>query len=201
LAHEKELARVAEDGGANAAFFETAVLLHDRNIPAIELPHLRVAFFHDLFAARNVEKTRDFLVNISLPQSARHRDDVLSRVVGNQEPRDSAQQLCGFGNVAQLEVSDFAGQRNVARAIQETTVVAVCRILGGTRWLVELRDSSGYHALSLFSPVSLLGDREVGDRAYHWTPAQKGAFRRHIRVATFLLRATKIFPDELTVRE
>jgi hypothetical protein len=75
------------------------------------------------------------------------------------------------------------------------------RILGGTRWLVELRDSSGYHALSLFSPVLLLNDREVGDRAYHWTPAQKRAFRCHIQVATFLLRATKIFPDELTVQE
>jgi hypothetical protein len=75
------------------------------------------------------------------------------------------------------------------------------RILGGTRWLFELQDSSGYHVLSVFSPVSFLGDQEVGDRAYHWTPAQKRIFRREIQVATFLLRATKSFPDELTAQE
>jgi hypothetical protein len=75
------------------------------------------------------------------------------------------------------------------------------RILGGTRWLFELQDSSGYQVLSLFSPVLLVGDQEVGDRAYHWTPAQKRIFRREIQVATFLLRATKIFPDEPAAQE
>ena len=75
------------------------------------------------------------------------------------------------------------------------------RILGGTRWLFELQDSSGYRILSVFSPVSLLSDQEVGDRAYHWTAAQKRAFRREIQVATLLLRATKIFPDELAAQE
>jgi len=75
------------------------------------------------------------------------------------------------------------------------------RILGGTRWLFELQDSSGYHVVSVFSPVLFLGDQEVGERAYHWTPAQKRIFRREIQVATLLLRATKIFPDELTVQE
>jgi hypothetical protein len=75
------------------------------------------------------------------------------------------------------------------------------RILGGTRWLFELQDSSGYHVLSVFSPVLFLGDQEVGERAYHWTPVQKRVFRREIQVATFLLRATRIFPDELTAQE
>ena len=138
LAHKKELARVAEDGGANAAFLEAAVLLNDGNIPAIELPHLRVALFHDLFAARNVEKARDLLVHIPFPQSARHRDDVLSRVVRDQESSDSAQKFRGFGNVAQFEVSDLAGERDVARTVEETTVVAVstpgqqtCREISG----------------------------------------------------------------------
>ena len=42
--------------------FEAAVLLNDGNVPAIELPHLRVALFYDLFAARNVEKARAFFV-------------------------------------------------------------------------------------------------------------------------------------------
>src|SRR5450755_539758 len=118
LAHEEELARVAEDGGANAAFFEAAVLLNDGNVPAIELPHLGVAFFHDLFAAWNVEKARDLLIHIPLPQSARHGDNVLSRVVGDQEARDSAQKLRGFGNIPQLEVSNLAGERDVARTVE-----------------------------------------------------------------------------------
>ena len=74
-------------------------------------------------------------------------------------------------------------------------------ILGGTRWLFELQDSSGYHVLSVFSPVLFLGDQEVGDRAYHWPPTQKRVFRREIQGATFLLRTTKIFPDELTAQE
>src|SRR6266536_5409100 len=79
LAHEEELSAVAEDGGANAAFFETAVLLNNRDVPAIELPHLRVALLDDLFAAWDVQKSRDLFINVPLPQAARHRDDVLSR--------------------------------------------------------------------------------------------------------------------------
>ena len=125
LAHEEKLARVAEDGRANAAFFETAVLLHDGNIPAIELPHLRVAFFDDLFAARNVEKARDFFINIPLPQAARHCDDVLSRVVRDQESGDSAQELCCFGNIPKFEMGNLARERDVARAVEEAAVVAV----------------------------------------------------------------------------
>ena len=125
LAHEEELAAVAEDGGADAAFFEAAVLLDDGDVPAIELPHLRVALLHDLFAAWNVEQARDFLVNVPLPQSARHRDDVLARVVRDEESGDGAEEFRGFGNVAELEVRDLSGERDVARAIEETTVVAV----------------------------------------------------------------------------
>ena len=40
LPHEEELAAVAEDGGADAAFLEARVLLHDGDIPAVDLPHL-----------------------------------------------------------------------------------------------------------------------------------------------------------------
>ena len=47
LSHEEELARIAEHGGADAAFFEPAVLLDDGDVPAVELPHLRVALLHD----------------------------------------------------------------------------------------------------------------------------------------------------------
>ena len=42
LPHEEELAAVAEDGGADAAFLETGVLLYDGDVPAVKRPHLRV---------------------------------------------------------------------------------------------------------------------------------------------------------------
>ena len=67
LAHEEELARVSEDRGADATFFESAVLLNDGNVPAIELPHLRVALFHNLFATWNIEQSRDFFIDVPLP--------------------------------------------------------------------------------------------------------------------------------------
>ncbi len=56
---------------------------------------------------------------------SRHRDDVLARVVRDEESSDGAKQLRRFGNVAELEMRDLSGERNVARAIEETTVVAV----------------------------------------------------------------------------
>ena len=126
LAHEKELARIAKDSGANAALFEAAILLDDRDVPAIEFPHLGVALLYDLFAAWNVEEARDFFVNVPLPQAARHRDDVLAGVVGDEESGDSAKQLCCFGNVAQFEMRNLARERDVARAVEKTTVVTVC---------------------------------------------------------------------------
>ncbi len=69
LPHEEELARIAEYRGPDAAFFEPAVLLDDRDVPAVELPHLRVALFHDLLAAGDVEQACDFLVNVPFPQA------------------------------------------------------------------------------------------------------------------------------------
>ena len=45
LAHEEELAAIAKDGGADAALFEAGVLLHDGDVPAVELSELRVASF------------------------------------------------------------------------------------------------------------------------------------------------------------
>jgi len=73
LAHEEKLARVAESSGGNAAFFEAAVLLNDGNVPAIEFPHLRIAFFHNLFAARNVEKARAFTPSVEDPPRERRK--------------------------------------------------------------------------------------------------------------------------------
>src|SRR6266536_6134257 len=83
LAHEEELSAVAEDGGANAAFFEAAVLLNNGDVPAIKLAHLCIALFHNLFTTWNVEQSCDLFVDVPLPQSAWHCDDVLSRVVGD----------------------------------------------------------------------------------------------------------------------
>ena len=125
LPHEEELARIAEDSGADAAFFEAAVLLNDGDVPAVELAHLRVALLHDLFAARDVQQPRDFFIDVPLPQPARHRDDVLARVVRDEESGHGAKQLGGFGNVAQLEVRDLAGERDVAWTVEQATVVAV----------------------------------------------------------------------------
>ena len=172
LAHEEELARVAEDGGANAAFFEAAVLLNDGDVPAIELPHLRVALFHDLFAAWDVEKARDFFIDVPLPQSARHRDDVLPRVVGDQESGDGAQQLRGFGNVAEFEVRDLAGQRNVARAVEQAAVVAVGaprqqarrEIAGCSIGCVEL-DQLLEHSVRRIFRGREVGEREIANFA------------------------------------
>jgi hypothetical protein len=109
LTHEEKLPRVSEYGGANAAFFEAAVLLNNGNVPAIELAHLRVTLLHDLFASWNIQKARDFLVHVPLSQAARHRDDVLPRVIGDEESGDCTQQLRRFGNVPELEVRNLAG--------------------------------------------------------------------------------------------
>ena len=42
LAHEKKLARITEHRRTDAALFETAILLNNRNVPAIEFAHLRI---------------------------------------------------------------------------------------------------------------------------------------------------------------
>src|SRR6266481_792717 len=108
LTHEKKLARVSEYRGTNAAFFEAAVLLNNGNIPAIELAHLRVAFLYDLFAAWNIQKPRDFLVHVPLSQAARHRNDVLPRVIGDKESGNCAYEFRRFGNVTKFEMRDLA---------------------------------------------------------------------------------------------
>src|ERR1700731_995784 len=96
LAHEEKLPRVSEYRRANAAFFEAAVLLNNGNIPAIELAHLRVALFYDLFATWNIQKPRDLFVHVPLSQTARHGDDVLPGVIGDKESGNGAQQLRRF---------------------------------------------------------------------------------------------------------
>jgi hypothetical protein len=37
----------------------------------------------------------------------------------------TAQQLCGFGNVSEFEMRNFASQRNITHAIKQAAVVAV----------------------------------------------------------------------------
>ena len=125
LAHDEKLAAVAEHSGADARLFEPGVLLDDGDVPAIEFAKLRVAFLHDFLAAWNVEKPGDFLIHVPFPQRARQRDDVLAGVVGDEETRRGFQFLGRFGNVAQLKMGDFAGERKIARAVEQTAVVAV----------------------------------------------------------------------------
>ncbi len=126
LAHEEKLARVAEDGAADSAFFEPPVLLDDRNVPAVELPHLRVAFFHDLLAAGDVEQARDFLIDVPFSQAARERDDVLAGVVRDEKSRHSAEQFCGLGDVAEFKVRDLSGERNSALPVEKAAVIPTC---------------------------------------------------------------------------
>ncbi len=110
LTHEEKLARVAEDGAADSAFFEPPVLLDDGDIPTVELPHLRVAFLHDLLAAGDVEQARDFLIDVPFSQTARESDDVLARVVRDEKSRHGAEQLCGLRDVSEFKVCDLSGE-------------------------------------------------------------------------------------------
>ena len=50
---------------------------------------------------------------------------MLARVVGDEETGGGFQFLGGFRDVAQLEVGDFAGEREIARAVEQAAVVAV----------------------------------------------------------------------------
>ena len=125
LAHDEKLARVAEHGGADARLFEPRILLDNGNVPAIEFAKLRVTFLNDFLAAGDVEEAGDFLIHVPFPQRAGQRHDVLARVVRDEEARRRLQLLGGFGNVAELKVGDFAGERKIARAVEQTAVVAV----------------------------------------------------------------------------
>ena len=87
LAHEKKLAAVAKNSGANAGLFEPAVLLDNRDVPAIEFAKLGVAFPHDFFAAWNVQKPGDFFIHVPFPEGSRQGDDVFAGVVGDEESR------------------------------------------------------------------------------------------------------------------
>ena len=71
LAHDEKLARVAEHGGADARLFEPRILLHDGNVPAIELAKLGVGFLDDFLPAGDVEEPGDFLIHVAFPNRAR----------------------------------------------------------------------------------------------------------------------------------
>lgn len=66
------------------------------------------------------------------------------------------------------------------------------QLLGGAHWLFEIQEPSGYRFLSMFSPALLAGDPHPPKM-----PKEMRSFRPYIAVATFLLRTTRIFPDEL----
>ena len=110
LAHQEKLAAVPEHGGTDARLFEARILLDDGNVPAIKFAKLRVAFLHDFLAARNVEETGDFLIDIPFPHGAWERDDVFAGVVGDEKTRCGSQFLRRIGNVAKLEMCDFSGE-------------------------------------------------------------------------------------------
>ncbi len=118
LPHQEELAAVPEDSRANSALLEPGVLLDDGDVPTIELSKLRVTFSDDVLAAWNVEEPGDFFVNVAFSQCSREGNDVLSRVIGDEETSSGFEFLCRIWNVAKLEVSDFTRQLQVADAIE-----------------------------------------------------------------------------------
>src|SRR5439155_12155012 len=85
LPHDEELPAVAEYGRTNAALFEARILLNNRDVPAIELSQLGVALLNNFLSAGDVEETGDFFVDVSLSQRALERNDVLARMVGDEE--------------------------------------------------------------------------------------------------------------------
>ena len=80
--------------------FEPGILLHDGNVPAVELAKLGVALLNDFLAAGNVEEAGDLLIDVPFPQGARQRHDVLARVVGDEETGCGFQFLRRFRDVA-----------------------------------------------------------------------------------------------------
>ena len=54
LPHHEKLPTVSKNCRTNPALLEAGVLLHDGDVPGVELPHLRVALSHDLLAFRNI---------------------------------------------------------------------------------------------------------------------------------------------------
>ena len=107
LPHEEELLRVPHDDGANPGALEFAVLLNNRNNPAVELAKLRVAFAHDLLAPWNIKEPGGFLENDPFPDGTRERDDVLPGETRNEQACRRLQFDGLLGDITQLEVSDF----------------------------------------------------------------------------------------------
>ena len=61
-------------------------------------------------------------------------------------------------------------------------------LLGGAHWLLEARDASGYRFLSMFSPVLVAFDHDLSVKCRDQ--------RVYIDTANFLLKATRLFPDQ-----
>ncbi len=124
LPHEEKLFRVSHDDGTNPCALEFAVLLNNRDDPAIEFAKLGVAFAHDLFAAWNIKEAGRFLEDDPFPEMARESDDVLSGESRNEQPCGGLQFNGLLGDVPQLEVSNLPGQGNIGRAVKKLSVLA-----------------------------------------------------------------------------
>ena len=94
------------------------------------LSFVEKALLHDCPPSGDVEQARDFLIDVPSPQRARHGDDVLARVVGDEKSGDGAEQLCGSGDGAEFKVRDFSGEGDVARAVEQAAVVAARAMAG-----------------------------------------------------------------------
>jgi len=75
---------------------------------------------------RYVEEAGDLLVDVPFPMARGNVMMCLRAVVGDEETGGSLQLLRGLRDVAQLEVARlFAGERKIARAVEQAAIVAV----------------------------------------------------------------------------
>jgi len=103
----KKLARVSEYGRADARLFEPRILLHNGDVPAIELTKLGVTLLNDFLSTWDVEKAGNFLIDVPFPNRARQRHDVLACVVGDEEARRCFEFLRGFRDVTHSKCAIF----------------------------------------------------------------------------------------------
>ena len=148
---------------------------------------MRVGFLDDFLPAGNVEETGDLLVDVPFPNGARQRHDVLARVVGDEKARRRLQFLGGFRDIAQLEVGDFAGERQIARAVEQAAVIAVPTPRQDERGdfhdLVAFRAHGIEHHQLLQHPVRWKFIRcEVGEGEIADFPAGPGVFQEFQRL-------------------
>jgi len=92
LAHDEKLARVAEHGERMRDCLKRAYCCTMEMFQQLNLRSWR-RIPERFPVRRDVEKAGDFLIHVAFPQGTRERDDVLARVVRDEEPAAAFQLL------------------------------------------------------------------------------------------------------------